>query len=113
MYAPNKQRSRRLRKKLHLGEFQEMGFEFEAELVKPTELAAQESLVDAFLSEVVEPRSLTFGGWITGGFISSYGSKTVSEADQEAIREWLDKRPELKNIHVGSLVDAWYPPARD
>lgn len=113
MYAPNRQRSRRLRKKLHLGEFQEMGFEFEAELEAPTQLEVQESLVDAFLSEVVEPRSLTFGGWITGGFVTSYGPGSVSEQDREAIHEWLARRPELKNFHVGSLVDAWYPPSQN
>jgi uncharacterized protein YggL (DUF469 family) len=32
MGLPKKRRSRRLRKKLHVGEFKEMGFEFETEL---------------------------------------------------------------------------------
>ena len=55
-----KTRSRRLRKKLHVGEFQQLGFLVEAELAKN---ADDEALVDSFLVQAIAPRNLSFGGW--------------------------------------------------
>ncbi len=108
MTSDNKRRSRRLQKKLHIGEFKELGFEFEAELNAALSSEAENALADAFLSEIVEPRSLAFGGWVSGGFISYYGRGSASEEDRKAIEFWLLARPEYKMVRVGPLRDAWY-----
>jgi uncharacterized protein YggL (DUF469 family) len=108
MTSANKKRSRRLQKKLHLGEFKELGLEFEAELKAALSPEAENALSDSFLTEIVEPRSLAFGGWISGGFISCYGRGSVSEDSRKAIESWLLARPEYKTISVDPLRDAWY-----
>lgn len=108
MTSPNKSRSRRLRKKLHLGEFKEYGFQFE--LTAKTELdeAAEEALVGAFLQEVVEARGLAFAGWVDGGFLVQYGRGSTTAEDQEAVRAWFSARPEVASVEIGPLVDAWH-----
>lgn len=104
----NKQRTRRLRKKLHLGEFKELGFAFESKFSTPLTIEKEDALVDSFLSEVVEPRSLALGGWITGGFIAFYGRGSATEEDRESVRDWLMARSELSDVRVEPLSDAWY-----
>lgn len=106
-----KKRSARLRKKLHIGEFQEFGFTFESETIQGLSSESSERLADAFLEEVIESRGLLLGGWITGGFISMDGKGSTSEADISAVRAWLESRPELKNVAVSDLIDAWSSPA--
>ena len=49
MKLGNKSRSRRLRKKLHIGEFQELGFSFETVLARALDAEAKEACMDAFL----------------------------------------------------------------
>lgn len=110
MTLPNKRRSRRLRKKLHVGEFQELGFGFEVEFKTPATSELQELMIDCFLSEVIEPRLLAFGGWIGGGFITCDGRGSVLEDDREAIQNWLAARPEIGEVRVGPLKDAWHAP---
>lgn len=104
----NKRRSRRLQKKLHLGPFQELGFEFEAELKAALSPEAENALVDAFLADVVEPRSLAFGGWVSGGYLCCYGPGSLGEEDRSAVESWLKARPEYASVRVGALSDAWY-----
>jgi len=108
MTPSNKRRSRRLRKKLHIGEFKEWGFEFEAELKSQMPPDEEESLVDRFLSDVIEARSLGLGGWITGGFVSAYGRGSANEEDREAVQHWLSACQEIRTVQVGPLIDAWH-----
>ena len=49
MMSPNKSRSPRLRKKLHLGEFKEYGFQFAVTTKAELAQAAAEALIGAFL----------------------------------------------------------------
>ena len=100
-----KTRSRRLRKKLHVGEFQQLGFLFEAELAKNTD---DEALVDSFLVEAIAPRNLSFGGWATGGAIDKLGRQSVTEEDRSAVLAWLAARPEVTALSASGLVDMWY-----
>ncbi len=106
-----KRRSCRLRKKLRLGEFQQLGFEtllrFRPELTD----AEQAAFFDAFLAEAIEASGLTFGGWEAGFVAPVQGS--ASEAQREAVRAWLAARPELAEFAVGPLIDAWYPAPHD
>lgn len=100
-----KTRSRRLRKKLHVGEFQQLGFLFEAELTKN---ADDEALVDAFLTQTIAPRNLSFGGWATGGAIDKLGRQSVTEEDRSAVLGWLAARPEVTALSASGLVDMWF-----
>jgi uncharacterized protein YggL (DUF469 family) len=100
-----KNRSRRLRKKLHIGEFQELGFLFEAELTKGSD---DEALVDAFLTEALAPRNLSFGGWATGGAVTKIGGQSVAEEERSAVLAWLAARPEVSTLSATSLIDMWF-----
>lgn len=106
--ASDKKRSRRLRKKLRVGEFQELGFEIEVKLTGSRAPEEQVSFIEAFLSEVIEPRSLCFSGWLKGGFVAHRARGSATEDDRDSVRQWLLSRPEVESVVVGPLIDAWY-----
>ena len=56
------QRSRRLRKKLRIDEFQELGFELSWNFPAGTAEAQLDAVIDAFILEVIEARQLAFAG---------------------------------------------------
>lgn len=104
----NKRRSARLRKKLHIGEFQEMMFSFEATLNESFSSEQIELAVDAFLAELVEPRGLGMGGWLNGAFFQKMEGTSATEEDREAVKAWLEARPEVSDVRVDPLFDAHY-----
>ncbi len=108
-----KQRSRRLRKKLHVGEFQEIGFQVLISLTPELTEEAGEAFVDALLDEVIEPRDLAYGGWSNGGYVCGFDKPSATESDREAIRNWLAGREEVTAASIGELEDAWYPSVQD
>ena len=61
---PNKQRSRRQRKKMRIGEFQEFGFEYELKVKAELSPAQEEALMDRFVRELLVPRNLAAAGWV-------------------------------------------------
>ena len=103
-------RSRRLRKKLHVDEFREDGFHVRFVLRALSAVNAHR-FWDDFLSEAIEARGLTYGGAEEGFVAALRGSAT--EADRDAVRDWLAARPEVASAEAGPLVDAWYdaPPS--
>ena len=101
---------KRLRKKLHKREFQEMGFELEFDY---TGDADNTEIIDRFYTafiNTVESIGLEVGG---GGhkqhsyFVSRYRG-SVSEDQRQALINWLKQHPDITNIVAGPLVDAWY-----
>lgn len=109
IYIKSRHRSSRLRKKLRVGEFQELGFEFEARLEEAITSEEENDFIDAFISEIVEPRALAFGGGLEGGFIASCRRGSVSEGVRAAVYAWLSARPEVNFVTIGPLIDAWFP----
>jgi len=101
---------RRLRKKFHVGEFQELGFEIFVNLKSDLSEIKIYKFLDDFI-DVIEVNKLLFGGggkenW--EGFITSakkYGSPTVE--DREKIKIWLAKREEVIGCKTGDFLDAW------
>jgi len=100
-----KQRSRRLRKKLHVGEFQEFGLAYKTRI---TPGSNEVLFVDALLDELIDPRGLEFGGWAAGGFVSKAGRGSLTEDDRQALINWLSQRPEVEAIFISGPLDAWY-----
>ncbi|KAB7654255.1 YggL family protein [Plesiomonas shigelloides] len=105
-----KNRSRRLRKKLHVGEFAVFGFEFSCELNAFDEEKV-DTLVDDFIS-FIEPRKLMMGGGVSEftfeAFVCGDGSP-CSELDRIAVGEWLENHSLCKKVVLGHLVNAYYP----
>ena len=100
-----KTRSRRLRKKLHLGEFQELGFFYEATIKGDID---EHAFIDGLLSEAMEPNGLAFGGWVGGGAVSKLRRGSVSEDERQFVLNWLAGRPEVVSLSATGLVDMWH-----
>jgi uncharacterized protein YggL (DUF469 family) len=106
-------RSKRLRKKLHLLEYREFGFEicfrFSADLSEE----ARNSLIDDFIREAIEANGLQFGGGgsdnVWDGFATLDAKRgTATEAHREKVIGWLTMNPKILQYRVGDLADAWY-----
>ena len=69
-----KARSRRLRKKLHVGEFQEIGFDVDFSFKEGTDIQVIDTVVDEFIA-FVEEQGLEFGG---GGLALSVCKRLVN-----------------------------------
>jgi uncharacterized protein YggL (DUF469 family) len=104
---------KRLRKKLHVGEFQELGCEVRFQVVDNLSHDAFDTVIDAFISQAIEAHGLVCGG---GGkppewnvFVTREGRGSLTEEHRQAIERWLTARPEVNVVQIGPLVDAWYP----
>ena len=104
---------KRLRKKLHVGEFQELGFEVRFQVADNRSHDAFDAVADAFISQAIEAHRLVCGG---GGknpewsvFVTRDARGSVTEEHRQAIARWLAARPEVNAVQIGPLVDAWYP----
>lgn len=105
---PARNRSRRLRKKLRVDEFQELGFRLFAELSAD---ADYNRAFDAFIG-AIEGQGLEFGGradQIIDGFVCRARRGSATEACRAAMAEWLSKRDDVVDWWIGRLEDAWYP----
>ena len=103
-----KVRTRRLRKKLRLGEFQELGFDVSFALGDGLSEAGIERFWDAFILEAIETNNLAFGGGGNDGFITAWGRGSATDAHRQVVLKWLTSRPEVSSAQAGQLVDAWH-----
>lgn len=107
----NKPRNRRLRKKLRLAEFQELGLEVEATFRDPC--PDTEIFLDEWIS-FVESNDWSFGGGTSPlsfkGFLthSHSGPGSLCDADRVLVTNWLSQHPDCKAIKVSELQDAWH-----
>ena len=102
-----KHRTRRLRKKLRVGEFQELGFDVTFTLRDGLDEDQLMNFWDAFILQAIEQNGLAFGGG-TSGFVSAWGRGSAQESHRELVRGWLTARPEVQSADAGPLVDAWH-----
>ncbi len=107
MISLNKPRSRRLRKKLRIGEFQELGFEVTITLREGRDETRLTAFWDDFIREALERNGLAYGGGMSG-FVTTVGLGSATEAHREAVLTWLRARPEVRAADVGPLIDAWH-----
>lgn len=103
----NKRRSRRLRKKLRVGEFREDGFAVRFRFVPGIDHEARGEVLWRFITAAVEPRALRFGGG-EHGFVTRAGRGSTSEEDRAAVRAWLVGCGNVTDVVVGPNEDAWY-----
>ena len=106
--------NRRQRKKLRVGEFQELVFEVRVQFCRPMGDAAYDAFLDGFI-ELIESRQLAVGGMggqlpllETDGVVSAWGRGSPTEEDRAAIVDWLRQRSEVASADAGDLVDGWY-----
>ena len=101
---------RRLRKKLHRGEFQELGFSIRFAMGPGLSAAARDRVILEFIGEI-EAAGLQFGGGGAEGFagFAARGDRGLLSEDQRTrIRDWLAGHPEIVTSQVGPRVDAYH-----
>ena len=104
-----KNKSKRVQKKLFLGEFAVYGFEVSGKI-------AQESEFDCFFDDFmifIESKGLCFGGGYTKDFFDGFITHmnrydSVSEDERQEIESWLSSQGSLSDIKVDGLVDSNY-----
>ncbi|OGQ60221.1 MAG: hypothetical protein A3J24_09910 [Deltaproteobacteria bacterium RIFCSPLOWO2_02_FULL_53_8] len=104
---PSKPRGKRLRKKLHINEFQELGFEYEVSWRKAPDGESQITFFERLIAEVITPRGLQFGGGCTVGGIAGHRRNPTPD-DQLAVREWIQRWKDVESVKIGPIVDVWY-----
>ncbi|TDV72200.1 YggL family protein [Pseudomonas sp. LP_7_YM] len=102
-------RSRRLRKKLCVDEFQELGFELNLEFKEGLDDEAIDSFLDAFLTDAMDGNGLDYVGGDDYGLVCLADRGSVTEVQRATVEAWLKSRGELTKVEVSSLLDAWYP----
>lgn len=99
---------RRLRKKRHLGEFQEFMVEVTIQLRPGTEF---ESFLDDWIENAVEANELQFGGGgkdLTCCGVLQVGDRDVADGHVRRISEWLAAHRGVATYEIGEPVDACY-----
>lgn len=113
--ARNRRRmNRRQRKKLRVGEFQELVFEVRIQFRLPMDGAAHDAFMDGFI-EHIESHQLAVGGMggqlpllETEGIVSACGRGSATVQDRFAVLDWLRQHPKVASAKTGELVDGWY-----
>ena len=102
---------KRLRKKLRLAEFRELGFDVSFSLSGHRIEGEIDQFFDSFIVDVIEARGLLCGG---GGhrnwsfFVARPSRQSASEDDREYILSSMRGYPNVVEVQVGPLVDAWH-----
>lgn len=102
-------RSRRLRKKLCVDEFQELGFELTLNFKEGLSDAELDGFVETFVHDAVEANGLGYVGGEDYGFVCLGARGSVSEEQRGLVEGWLKGRSELTDFTVSPLMDVWYP----
>jgi uncharacterized protein YggL (DUF469 family) len=102
-------RSRRLRKKLCVDEFQELGFELNLDFKEDLGDEAIDAFLEAFLTEAMDANGLDYVGGDDFGLVCLANRGSVTEEQRSIVEAWLKGRSELTEITVSPLIDVWYP----
>lgn len=102
---------KRLRKKLRVGEFKELGFYVRFRLPEDISDDELDTVLDQFIEVAIEGNGLEFGGggdteW--EGFVAVNGRGSVTEDQREKVIAWLSGNPKIVEHEVSELIDAWH-----
>ena len=103
----NKRRSRRLRKKLRVGEFKEEGFEINFKFKVGLTNEEQLDILMKFITEAIESRNLSSGGG-ENGFVTRTGRGSTTDEDRQTVSSWLLSCTSVEQVRVNENEDAWY-----
>ena len=102
---------KRLRKKLRLGEFQELGFELRFRLDPALREEEVDRFTDSFILQGIEANDLMCGGkcgpeWDV--FVTRARRGSLIDEQVAAVHAWLEAYPSVRDVRLGKLQDAWY-----
>jgi len=99
-----------LRKKLRIGKFQALGFNYELAWRVAPSIDVQDRIIDQLLEDFIEPRVLSLDGGVNCGFVAARRG-SVTDEDRVVSESWLGRWPDLAEVKVGLMRDAWYDEA--
>lgn len=103
---------KRLRKKLHVGEFQELGFSVCFRLKDGLSEDEMGAFIKNFLKDAIESKNLCFAGsgnqveW--DGLVMKNSTGSVDEEQRKSICSWLEKNEKIESVETSDLIDVWY-----
>ena len=103
---------KRLRKKLCLKEFKQLGFEINGTFKRDLTEEEQEDFYSFFILEIIEKNNLEVGGGFYANefFVfavdAKYKNKTAEK--REIVKQELEKHELIKEFQLGDLKDLWY-----
>ncbi len=106
----SKNRSRRLRKKMRVDEFQELGFDVAWQFKDGTNNEEIDEFLNKFFSEAIEPNGLGFGGegdLIWHGLICTQKLGKCTEEHRKIVEKWLTDAG-AQSVAVSELYDVWW-----
>ncbi|MEH8033666.1 YggL family protein [Gallibacterium anatis] len=104
------QRNRRQRKKMHIAEFQELGFLVNWQFAEKTSVEEIDQTVDRFINEVIKPNGLAYEG---SGYLHWEGLVCLEkigkcdESQRQLVKSWLENNG-LQQVEVSELFDIWW-----
>ncbi|OOF70972.1 YggL family protein [Rodentibacter caecimuris] len=105
-----KKYNQRQRKKLHLAEFQELGFLVNWQFADNTPLEQIDNTVDRFIEEVIRPNGLAYEG---SGYLHWEGLVCLEkigkcdESQLQLVKQWLENNG-VQQIEISELFDIWW-----
>ena len=103
---------KRLRKKKHVGEFQQFVFRVAFRFSSDLSTNQLNDLIGRFIENAIEVNDLGFGGGGSGsewdGAVQRDLAKSTTEADRRTVDNWLRSEKMVTQYYVGPLVDGWY-----
>ena len=110
MKVDAKNRSNRLRKKLRVDEYQELGFDIAWQLADGTDSDAIDAFLTKFFDEVIDPNGLGFGGegdTLWHGLICTQKIGKCTEEHRQLVEKWLTDNG-ATSVTVSALYDVWW-----
>jgi len=105
-----KNRSMRLRKKLRVDEFQELGFDVAWKFKDGIKSEELDDFITKFFDEVIDPNELGFGGegdTLWHGIICTQQIGKCTEEHRSAVKTWLTDNG-VEAVDVSELYDVWW-----
>jgi len=105
-----KNRSNRLRKKLRVDEYQELGFDIAWKFEEGTTNEEIDAFVDRFFTEAIEPNGLGYAGegdLLWHGLVCTQKLGKCTDKHRELVETWL-KDNGMKSASVSELYDFWW-----
>ena len=105
-----KNRSRRIRKKLRVDEFQEFGFDVAWQLAEGINGEELDAFIDKFFSEAIQPNDLSFGGEgdaLWHGLICTQKLGSCTEEHKINVEKWLTDNG-ATSVTLSPLYDIWW-----
>ena len=105
---------KRLRKKRHLSEFRELGFELTFRILGSENDEQETDRLFEFLEDAIEANDMYFGGVGEDGRWSGVVHSTnrigapMTEEHREPVISWLRARDDFEFLEASGLFDIWY-----